>query len=487
MPTKSREKHIGQVFTPDFIVSEMLDYANYKVDSDILDKHIIDNSCGDGAFLIQIVRTYIQTAINSNRSASDIVEGLETYVHGIDNDEIAIANCLANLNALSSEYGLSGIKWDVRHNNTLKVSDYDGMMDFVVGNLPYVRVHNLDDAYSDVKQYKFADGGMTDLYLVFFEIGFNMLNERGTMCYITPSSWLNSVAAKQMRSYIVEHANLVSLVDLGHYQPFGGITTYTMISLFSKQVQSDEFDYYIFNGRKRTRNFVDRLSYNDVLIDACFYLADRSSLKEMKEIKNSGSRKYVCVKNGFATLADKSFIGNDIPDTFITIPVIKGSTGKWSKCLFPYDINGKPLAWQTISADSVLRAHFEREKEHLLKGKPEYEGWHLFGRTQAIRDVWKYKIAINSLLRTKADLKISEVLPGQGIYSGLYIIGDIDLATVRTLLVSDEFVDYIKCIKKYKSGGYYTFNSKDVEQFINYKLSVINGQSRISIRAIRGQ
>lgn len=168
MPTKSREKHIGQVFTPDFIVSEMLDYANYKVDSDILDKHIIDNSCGDGAFLIQIVRTYIQTAINSNRSASDIIEGLETYVHGIDNDEIAIANCLANLNALSSEYGLSGIKWDVRHNNTLKVSDYDGMMDFVVGNPPYVRVHNLDDAYSDVKQYKFADGGMTDLYLVFY-------------------------------------------------------------------------------------------------------------------------------------------------------------------------------------------------------------------------------------------------------------------------------------------------------------------------------
>lgn len=256
-------------------------------------------------------------------------------MHGIDNDEVAITNCLANLNALSSEYGLSGIKWDVRHNNTLKVSDYDGKMDFVVGNPPYVRVHNLDDAYSDVKQYKFADGGMTDLYLVFFEIGFNMLNERGTMCYITPSSWLNSVAAKQMRSYIVEHANLVSLVDLGHYQPFGGITTYTIISLFSKQVQSDEFDYYIFNGRTRTRDFVDRLSYNDVLIDACFYLADRSSLKEMKEIKNSGSHRYVCVKNGFATLADKSFIGDDIPDTFITIPVIKGSTGKWSKFYFP--------------------------------------------------------------------------------------------------------------------------------------------------------
>lgn len=480
MPTKSREKHIGQVFTPNFIVSEMLDYANYKVGSDILDKHIIDNSCGDGAFLIQIVRIYIQTAIGNGLSASAIVEGLETYVHGIDNDEVAIANCLANLDNLSSEYGLGDVKWDVRHNNTLKVSDYDGKMDFVVGNPPYVRVHNLDDTYNDVKRYKFADGGMTDLYLVFFEIGFNMLNAMGTMCYITPSSWLNSVAAKQMRTYIVEHSNLVSLVDLGHYQPFEGITTYTIISLFSKKVQSSEFDYYIFNGQIRTRDFVDRLSYNDVLIDTCFYLADRRNLKEMKDIKNNNIHRFVRVKNGFATLADNSFIGDDIPDSFITIPIIKGSTGRWSKCLFPYDKNGQPLTWQTICSDSRLREHFEREKQNLLKGKPEHDGWYLFGRTQAIRDVWTYKIAINSLLRTKADLKISEVQPGQGVYSGLYITGDIDIATVKTLLISDEFVDYVKCIKKYKSGGYYTFNSKDVEQFINYKLSITNGKSRIS-------
>ena len=38
--------------------------------------------------------------------------------------------------------------------------------------------------------------------------------------------------------------------------------------------------------------------------------------------------------------------------------------------------------------------------------------------------------------------------------------------------VSKEILDgYIKTLKKYKSGGYYTFNSKDVEQYVNYYLS----------------
>ena len=30
MATNSREKHIGQVFTPDYIVCSMLDYTDYK-------------------------------------------------------------------------------------------------------------------------------------------------------------------------------------------------------------------------------------------------------------------------------------------------------------------------------------------------------------------------------------------------------------------------------------------------------------------------
>ena len=478
MPSNYKEKHTGQVFTPDYIVCEMLNYANYTLCSDILNKHIIENSCGDGAFLIQIVKRYIQSALQNNLTKKEIVGGLEKYIHGIDNDKIAIENCINNLNEIVAEYELTEIKWDIHHNDTLKTKDYDGKMDFVVGNPPYVRVHNLESTYNDVKRFKFAEGGMTDLYLVFFEIGFNMLNKDGIMCYITPSSWLSSVAAKNLRSYISEHKNLVSIVDLGHFQPFNGITTYTMISTFSKSRKCDEFDYYSFNGNTQQREFVDKLSYENISIDSYFYIANRQNLQVLKKIKCGKHKTRVRVKNGFATLADKSFIGDNIPNTSITIPIIKASTGRWTKCLFPYDKNGKALPEEIIFSDKMLKEHFEEEKKNLLKGKPEYDGWYLYGRTQALSDVWKDKISINTLLRTKADLKVEEAKAGKGIYSGLYIIGDIDIKTAKEILISDEFVEYIKCIKKYKSGGYYTYNTKDVEQFINYKLNLLNNDEQ---------
>lgn len=480
MHNNSKEKYIGQVFTPDFIVCEMLDYADYLVGNDILDKHIIDNSCGNGAFLLQIVERYIQSGLNSKISNNSIIKGLETFIHGIDNDNFAIESCVENLNNLVATYGFENINWDIHHNNTLKVKDYDGKMDFVVGNPPYVRVHNLENTYDEVKQFKFAEGGMTDLYLVFFEIGFNMLNERGKLCYITPSSWLNSLAAKNMRSHIIQYKNLLALIDLEHFQPFDKITTYTLISLFTKNIETEKFNYYTFNPTTLKRELVDELSYEDILIDTNFYISKKENLCKLKNIKRT-YKKYVSVKNGFATLADKSFIGDNIPETFITIPIIKGSTGKWTKCLFPYDKNGKPLKEELIFRNETLKKHFEKEKKNLLKGKPEYDGWYLFGRTQALSDVWKDKISINSLLRTKSDLKIKEVEAGKGIYSGLYVVGKVEAQVIKEILTTDEFVEYVKSIKKYKSGGYYTFNSKDVEQFINYKLNILNHneQSRI--------
>jgi adenine-specific DNA-methyltransferase len=48
----------GVVYTPNFIVKNMLDIISYKGKS-ILKKHVIDNSCGEGTFLIEIVTRYI--------------------------------------------------------------------------------------------------------------------------------------------------------------------------------------------------------------------------------------------------------------------------------------------------------------------------------------------------------------------------------------------------------------------------------------------
>lgn len=487
MVKDTKKKNIGQVFTPPFIVNEILDYCGYN-GQDILQKHIIDNSCGDGAFLTEVVTRYCNASITAGHSIEETKKGLETYIHGIDNDVVAFNDCIGNLNKTAEIFNVTNVNWDLYNQSSLSINKFNGLMDFVVGNPPYVRVHNLDDTYEDVKQYKFANGGMTDLYLAFFELGFNMLNNRGQLCYITPSSWLNSVAALNMRKYILKNQTLVSLVDLGHFQAFKNATAYTIISHFSKAKNDKYFDYYTFNEKKLHRDFVEKISLDDCYIDTYFYLSTKTHLSELRDIKTKSSNKYVSVKNGFATLADDVFIGENIPDSSITINVLKASTGKWYKCIYPYDKNGKPLRKEEVFADSVIAGHFNAHKEELLKGKKEYEGWWEFGRTQALLDVSRKKMAINCLCRTSKDLKIELVREGEGIYSGIYIVTDYNIPyeTIEKILRSEDFVEYIKLLKKYKSGGYYTYNTKDVEQYINYYLTYNTPNNYVNESTISG-
>ena len=63
-------KHSGQVFTPDFLVFSILDYAGYTKGK-ILQKHVIDNSCGDGAFLCEITNRYCEDYLTANGSIKD--------------------------------------------------------------------------------------------------------------------------------------------------------------------------------------------------------------------------------------------------------------------------------------------------------------------------------------------------------------------------------------------------------------------------------
>ena len=468
----NNKKLHGQVYTPQYMVKNMLNYAEYNTGKHILKKHFMDNSCGMGAFLCKAVKRYIRSAMEQHYSNREIVSDLETYIHGIDNDTDAVNKCVSNLNDIAARYDIRGVVWDIRCEDTLTVTEYDGMMDFVVCNPPYVRVHNLSDSYDAVKTFEFAKKGMTDLYLVFFEIGFRMLSPKGVMCYITPSSWLNSVSGKALREYMARERNLMSITDFGHYQIFKGNSTYTSVTVFNKATRIPYFDYYQFDEVKKKRELKCLLSYDDITIDGKFYLDRKENLDHLREIKSCACDK-IQVKNGFATLSDNSFIGEHIPDSPITIPIIKASTGHMTKCLYPYDKDGNALPYDTVFSYKTVAEHLNREMPSLTAKKRDGGEWYNYGRTQAINDVYRPKITVNNLLRDKNDLKVSFAEEGCGVYSGFYILGDITLDMVADILRTDDFVSYVKMLRKYKSGGYYTFGSKDLEQYLNFKLSKI--------------
>lgn len=466
----SRAKTTGQVFTPDDIVCMMLDYCGYS-GVDILRRHIIDNSCGEGAFLCLAVARYCKVFLLYNTNTKELRKELECYIHGIEIDKEAYNACLHNLDATAADFSITEVHWDVLNADAMEVESYNARMDFVVGNPPYVRVHNLSDRYAAVKSFQFADGGMTDLYLVFFELGLRMLSPDGKLCYITPSSWLTSIAGLNLRSYIFRHRNLLGIIDFGHYQPFLA-STYTIITLMDKRGGHNSLDYSVYDEALHNKKSICTLALRDICINNVFYIALQENLAELRAVLTTPCTHYVKVKNGFATLCDEIFIGN-LPFREHVIPIIKASTGKSAECFFPYDNTGRPLPKEQIFSVKAVAQYLYTNKETLLKEKTEAQKptWYLFGRTQAIKDVYVPKIAVSTLVKDIASLKINYAPPGTGVYSGLYILSRMPINEIRPIVASNDFLDYVKSLKKYKSGGYYTFNARDLETYLNYKLS----------------
>ena len=467
-------KNEGRVFTPRRIVDNMLDFMGYHGDA-ILKKHVMENSCGRGAFLVEIVERYATAFLKrKNASLPALAADLETYVHGIEKDAENVKNCIENLNAVAKRLNIS-VNWDVVNADTLDVcGDYKGKMDYVVGNPPYVRVHNLKDAYANVKKFAFCSAGMTDLYLVFFEIGLSMLSKTGKMCLITPSSFLKSEAGGAFRKSIRANRFLSAIIDLEHAQPFENATTYTAISLFDVSEKRDRVKYCRYDAATDENVFVDDIDYDSLFIDGKMFLDTRKQLALMKKINDhykSVPKKSVRVKNGFATLADRIFIG-DFAAGDMRIPVLKASTGKWFRCFFPYTADGAPLSENDIKTrHKVAYDYLLSNKSDLMKRSIEKSGdWYLFGRSQALKDVQKDKVAVNQLIRDKSSLKINPVPRGSGVYGGLYVVSNVAVEKVVSVLNTDEFVNYVKSLKNYKSGGYYTYSSNDLEKYLTYKL-----------------
>lgn len=461
-----KAKALGQVYTPHNIVNDMLNIIGYQ-GSDILKKHIIDNSCGDGAFLRQIVKRYINEYEKMYGNLDGVKNELEKYIHGIDIDTSAHFECIKNLSTDALSFGLQNIEWDIMNADALDIHQYDDKMDYVVGNPPYIRIHNLMDNFQKVRQYEFAKYGMTDMYIVFYEIGFKMLNQTGKLCYITPNSFYTSGAGDVFRHYIISTKHLYSLTDLGHYQPFSA-TTYTTICAFDFAKTYDSFDF-----QKYTNNgdiiFEERLNTMDAFNNGKMILAKKKEQQFLIDIQNY-IPKYandVIVKNGFATLSDKVFIKDDFEFENNTIDVIKASTGEWKKAIFPYE-GDKIIKFTNL--DTEVQNYLLNNKDKLEnRSLDKNSSWYAYGRSQAILDTNKNKFAINTTIKDKNSIKLSFVSAGKGVYSGLYIITSLSEDELRKILITDDFINYIKIIGKCKNGGYYTFSSSDLRQFILYQ------------------
>ncbi len=463
-------KKLGEVFTPNYLVKNILNFVDYK--DNILEKHIIDNSCGNGAFLIEIVQRYCDKYIELNKTTNGLKGNLEKYIHGVEIDNDNYQSCLKNLDLVVEYYKLNKVEWNIINGNTLDIDIFNEKMDFVVGNPPYVRIHNLDNNIN-LNKFKLIDNGMIDLYIIFFEVGFKMLNEKGKMCLITPNSFLSSLAGKPLRKYIINSKKLCKFIDLEHYQSFKPITTYNCITMFDNNKNHHQIEYYSYDDINRIPIFQRNILYDEVFQHEKLFFCSNNQNKILNKINETEVNKNIEVKNGLATLADNIFIGEFEFESELLLDVLKAANGKWKKIIFPYK-NGQKMS------EEELKNKFQNVYEYLYNFKDKLlsrnitnqDEWYLFGRTQALKDVNKPKTAINTTIKDLKSIKLMKVNPNQAVYSGLYIMSEIyTFDEIYNVVYTDKFLDYISSLKKYKSGGYFTFSSKDLLKYLSFSLS----------------
>lgn len=483
--------HNEQIYTPSKVVNFMLDNVGFNNKCGIDGKHIIDNSCGNGNFLVEIVKRIFQFIPNIDR------EYLETYVHGIEIDEPAYNEAINRLNKIATEHNISNVKWDVRNSNALRTTDFDNSMDYVVGNPPYCNVHHMSKENYDLlkTEFFFCSDGMTDLYIGFFEKGIQMLNSNGIMGYITPNSWLTSKAGYWLRDHLYSHNSLQKIYNFDTDKLFNDATTFTCITIIDNNRSFDDDNIVVYHGN--FNDLSDNKQHCSVVDKHDIYVSEKilTNLKDDVirhiidyEIKDYDKR--FIVKNGLATLKDKLFVINpDDKDANVDIYVdlycneiidcVKASKGEFKYIIYPYDDSGKPLSYDNLCL--YVRSLLERRAERLDIDMTQ-ENWYLYGRTQAIKDINKYRVSCNNLIRDKNDVILRELPAKTAVYSGFYIIRNGMLQNrkemkllyhqVEDALKTNLFANYVKSIGKSKNGGYYTFSTEDLEQFLNYFYSI---------------
>ncbi len=137
------------------------------------------------------------------------------------------------------QYRINAFDW---HREFAEVFVSSGGFDIIIGNPPYIRIHNLVDYYPDeVKfiqsHYSTASFGKVDIFVVFVEKGYQLLNETGILSFILPNKFMQADYGVGLRRLITDKHALVDLVDFGNSQVFEGATTYTCLLFLSKVYQ----------------------------------------------------------------------------------------------------------------------------------------------------------------------------------------------------------------------------------------------------------
>jgi len=121
--------------------------------------------------------------------------------------------------------------------------------DIVIGNPPYVRQEQIKELKPILKEQFDCYTGVADLFVYFFERGYQLLNTGGVLSYICSNKYFRSGYGEKLRDFLGKNTTIQQLIDFGDTDVFTA-TVDTAIILFSKEKSNQKAKLKTFSWDK---------------------------------------------------------------------------------------------------------------------------------------------------------------------------------------------------------------------------------------------
>lgn len=465
-----------QIPTPKEYVRQMLKYAKYK--ENVFGKRILENSCGEGNILEEIVKIYIKDARKKKISENEILHGMEHDIVAYEIDKNKIRICINKLDKIAKKMGFQQVKWNIRNKDFLKqpIEKYD----YIIGNPPYITYHDLSESDRLYLKENFVscEEGRFDYSYAFIEASIKSLEENGKLVYLVPYSVIKNKFANKLREDMALF--ITGIYDYTGIKVFPDAITSSVILLMENKKNRKNFEYHGMLNKSKRR--IPRAN-----LKGKWKFVDEEGIGE----ERFGDHFDVC--NSVATLLNKAYVidsftlvgnyyyvdGMPIEKEIVFPAISKKSYNKAKKdannvtaIIFPYKVvNGivdhfsqNDFEKKFPKATSYLKTHItglndrKRDKNAL---------WFEYGRSQAVNRVFGEKLVIPMVITNNVSVcqASANMIPYAGYFVKCAENSTMTLEHAKQILESKEFYDYVTTYGTPTTPTSYRISVDDIKEY----------------------
>ncbi|OQX51242.1 hypothetical protein B5M47_01655 [candidate division CPR3 bacterium 4484_211] len=203
------------------------------------------------------------------------------------------------------------------HLNFNEVFDEKGGFDVVIANPPYVRQEKIKDQKPPLQKYEVYNS-TSDLYTYFYEKSYNLLENKGTLAFISSNKWLRAKYGEKLRRFFKEKTKILQLIDFNGHKVFEA-TVDTNVIILQKDIPVGSYQVPFvdiepdFTGENLSTYLAEHQQYinSKHLNDSGWSLVDEKTLKIKQKIERAGTPLKdwaVKINYGIKTGFNKAFI-----------------------------------------------------------------------------------------------------------------------------------------------------------------------------------